>query len=68
MVMVATTEEGSDPAAADAAVREQEFLKWLRSHGAVIDCVEWPSSETESGVRGAVARRDIAPGVREKES
>ncbi|CAB1098425.1 unnamed protein product [Ectocarpus sp. CCAP 1310/34] len=56
------TEEGSDSPARGAVSEEQEFLRWLRSHGAVIDCVEWPSSETESGVRGAVARRDIAPG------
>ncbi|CAN0530881.1 unnamed protein product, partial [Ectocarpus sp. 12 AP-2014] len=60
--MDTTTEEGSDSPAGGAVREEREFLRWLRSHGAVIDCVEWPSSETESGVRGAVARRDIAPG------
>ncbi|CAM9206009.1 unnamed protein product [Ectocarpus sp. 4 AP-2014] len=60
--MDTTTEEGSDSPAGGAVSEEQEFLRWLRSHGAVIDCVEWPSSETESGVRGAVARRYIAPG------
>ncbi|CAM9299099.1 unnamed protein product, partial [Ectocarpus fasciculatus] len=60
--MDTTTEEGSHSPVEGAVRDEQEFLRWLRSHGAVIDWVEWPSSETESGVRGAVARRDIAPG------
>lgn len=43
---------------------ERSFIDWLRSNGAEFSGVQWPSRETESGMRGAVARRDIATGVR----
>lgn len=45
---------------------EQNFIDWLRSNGAKFGGIQWPSHETESGMRGAVARRDIATGVRRR--
>lgn len=44
--------------------KDRIFLAWLRANGARFDSVDWPSSKTESTVRGAVARADIATGVR----
>lgn len=46
------------------ATNEQAFLVWLRENGAIFDSVKWPSLDTATGVRGAVARRDIVAGVR----
>lgn len=43
---------------------ERKFIDWLRSNGAEFSGIQWPSRETESGMRGAVARRDVATGVR----
>ena len=39
---------------------EAGLLAWLRSNGASIDKIEWPSYRTVGGVRGAVALVDIA--------
>ena len=55
-------EQRQDP----TSTEEQEFLDWLRSNGALFHDVHWPSSETESGLRGAIATRDIDSGVRER--
>lgn len=44
--------------------KDRIFLAWLRVNGARFDSVDWPSCKTESRVRGAVARADIATGVR----
>ena len=46
------------------STEEQEFLEWLRRNGALFHDVHWPSSETESGMRGAIATRNIDSGVR----
>ena len=35
------------------------FLSWLIAEGADISAVRWPTVETDSGIRGAVAERDI---------
>lgn len=58
--------EGEGSNAGPAAIAEQDFLGWLRRHGAEIDSIDWPSSNTGSGIRGAVAKRDIEGGVRVK--
>lgn len=47
--------------------KDRIFLAWLRVNGARFDSVDWPSCKTESGVRGAVARADIATGVRKND-
>lgn len=36
------------------------FLNWLSSNGAEFPKIEWPSNETQSGIRGAVAKEDIS--------
>ncbi|CAM9164316.1 unnamed protein product [Scytosiphon promiscuus] len=54
--------EGEGSNAEPAAMAEQQFLDWLRRHGAGIDSIDWPSSETGSGIRGAVAKQDIEGG------
>lgn len=43
--------------------RYDGFLAWLQRNGAQFDGIEWPCT-TENGIRGAVARKDIATGVR----
>lgn len=48
----------------DLSTKNRMFLAWLRANGARFDSVDWPSCTTESGARGAVAREDIATGVR----
>jgi protein-histidine N-methyltransferase len=35
------------------------FKEWLLSNGAKFEKIDWPSNETVSGIRGAVARDDI---------
>ncbi len=35
------------------------FTNWLKENGAVYSKIEFPSNDTESGVRGAVAIEDI---------
>ena len=35
------------------------FTNWLKENGAVYSKIEFPSNETESGVRGAIANEDI---------
>lgn len=47
----------------EATEEELEFVGWLRGHGAAFGSVDWPSSETESGIRGALATRNIESGV-----
>lgn len=47
----------------EATEQELEFVGWLRRHGAAFGSVDWPSSETESGIRGAVATLNIDSGV-----
>ncbi|CAN0258332.1 unnamed protein product, partial [Laminaria digitata] len=42
--------------------QEHAFLEWLRSNGAIIDSLSWPSPVTGGGTRGAVARSGIATG------
>lgn len=54
--------------ATSTTTEEQAFLEWLRRNGAVVHDVHWPSSETESGIRGAIATRHIDSGVREREA
>lgn len=36
-----------------------QFYKWLKENGARFDKIEWPSSNTISGVRGAIALSKI---------
>lgn len=36
------------------------FKQWLRENGAHFEKIEWPSADTNSGIRGAVALDDIA--------
>ena len=45
------------------STEEQEFLDWLRRNGALFHDVLWPSSDTQSGMRGAIAARNIDSGV-----
>lgn len=45
-----------------ATPEEAEFLSWLKVNGATFPKVEWPTDETASGVRGAVALDDISLG------
>lgn len=37
-----------------------EFQEWLRSNGAKYPKIDWPSNNTISGIRGAVALEDIS--------
>jgi hypothetical protein len=36
------------------------FLRWLDSNDVVYHKIDWPTYHTESGMRGAIARQDIA--------
>ena len=38
------------------------FLEWLGFHGARFPSIEWPSNQTDSGIRGAIAKADIGMG------
>jgi len=40
----------------------QAFVEWLTANGARYPKIDWPSSETESGIRGGVAKEAIASG------
>ena len=44
----------------DDKMRMEEFLAWLQENGASFPKISWPSNETESGSRGAVAVEPIA--------
>jgi hypothetical protein len=46
----------SSPSDADIVI----FKDWLRANGANFEKIEWPSADTNSGIRGAVALDDIA--------
>lgn len=39
--------------------KDAAFLSWLEAEGASFPSIEWPSSKTESGIRGAIAKEDI---------
>lgn len=43
-------------------VLRSEFRDWLIENGAKFPKIDWPSNDTESGIRGAVARSDIHTG------
>lgn len=51
-----------DNAPADEDRLRQEFCEWLHANGARYPKILWPSNETESGSRGAIALEDIATG------
>jgi hypothetical protein len=36
------------------------FKKWLHDNGARFPKIDWPRSDTDSGIRGAIALEDIA--------
>jgi hypothetical protein len=36
------------------------FLEWLIAHGARFPKINWPTTDTPSGIRGAIALEDIA--------
>ena len=44
----------------DEDVLRQQFCDWLIANGAKYPKIQWPSTETESGSRGAVAIEPIA--------
>lgn len=56
-------ERPKDKDPTSTSIEEQEFLGWLRTYGAFFHDVHWPSLETESGMRGAIATRNIDSGV-----
>lgn len=35
------------------------FITWLLENGAKFDNIDWPSNQTASGIRGAIAREEI---------
>ena len=37
----------------------EEFIAWLSANGCRYDKIKWPTTETESGSRGAVAMETI---------
>ena len=39
--------------------RHQKFYEWLIDNGAKFPKIIWPSYETQSGIRGAVAAENI---------
>lgn len=39
----------------------QLFIAWLKENGAKYPKIQWPTDETQSGVRGAIALDDINP-------
>lgn len=43
-------------------VLRSEFCAWLLENGAKFPKIDWPSNNTDSGIRGAVARADIRTG------
>lgn len=39
--------------------KSELFCAWLQDNGALFPKIDWPSSITTSGIRGAVAKADI---------
>jgi hypothetical protein len=40
----------------------RRFCEWLQNHGAQYPKIKWPSNDTESGSRGAIATENIETG------
>lgn len=40
--------------------KDIRFLSWLKQHGAMFPKVDWPRSDTDSGIRGAIALDNIS--------
>eukprot|EP01035_Chromulina_nebulosa_P024647 gene24647-32098_t len=45
----------------DRTQRDNAFLNWLQEGGAEFNKILWPSSATNSGIRGAIATDNISP-------